>query len=52
LDKSRSSINDEPIGYWSNEMADGMISLHQEMEAFGEKMPEKSTGGGNSSPKH
>lgn len=23
-------------------MADGMMSLHQEMEAFGERMPEKS----------
>lgn len=33
--------NKDPIGHWSNDMAAGMMSLHQEMEAFGEKMPEK-----------
>lgn len=32
-------MNEEPIGYWSNDMADGMMSLQQEMEAFGERMP-------------
>ncbi len=30
----------EGIGDWSNEMAKDMMPLEQEMEAFGEKMPE------------
>jgi len=28
------------IGEWSNDMANGMMTLEQEMAAFGEKMPE------------
>jgi len=28
------------IGEWSNELANGMMTLEQEMAAFGEKMPE------------
>ncbi|BHF86014.1 hypothetical protein SprV_ctg1602919200 [Sparganum proliferum] len=28
------------ISQWSNEMADNMMSLHEELEAFGETMPE------------
>ena len=31
-------LND--IGMWDNSMADGMMTIQQEMEAFGEKMPE------------
>ena len=27
------------IGEWSNDMAKGMMTLEEEMEAFGEKMP-------------
>ncbi|KAJ8299345.1 hypothetical protein KUTeg_023405 [Tegillarca granosa] len=33
----------ESIGEWSNDMASGMLSLEQELEAFGETMPEKRT---------
>jgi len=28
------------VGEWSNELASGMMTLEQEMAAFGEKMPE------------
>jgi len=28
------------IGEWSNDLASGMMTLEQEMAAFGEKMPE------------
>ena len=28
------------IGEWSNDLANGMMTLEQEMAAFGEKMPE------------
>lgn len=48
-------MNNEPIGYWSNDMAAGMMSLQQEMEAFGERMPERSRrqsdGSGGGSPR-
>ncbi|XP_071181630.1 peptidyl-prolyl cis-trans isomerase FKBP4-like isoform X2 [Mytilus edulis] len=33
----------ESIGEWHNEMADGMMTLQQECEAFGETMPEPKT---------
>lgn len=42
LEKARGLKKKNPIGHWSNDMAAGMMSLHQEMEAFGEKMPDKS----------
>ncbi|CAH8558670.1 unnamed protein product [Dicrocoelium dendriticum] len=29
-----------PISVWSNSLAENMMSLHEELEAFGEKMPE------------
>ncbi|CAH8290329.1 unnamed protein product [Schistosoma turkestanicum] len=29
-----------PISVWSNDLAENMMSLHEELEAFGEKMPE------------
>ncbi|KAH8853422.1 Peptidyl-prolyl cis-trans isomerase FKBP4 [Schistosoma japonicum] len=29
-----------PISIWSNDLAENMMSLHEELEAFGEKMPE------------
>jgi len=28
------------VGHWSNDLASGMMTLEQEMAAFGEKMPE------------
>ncbi|KAL5007856.1 hypothetical protein ScPMuIL_016662 [Solemya velum] len=31
----------DPIGEWNNDMARGMMTLEQECEAFGERMPEK-----------
>ncbi|XP_014791337.1 peptidyl-prolyl cis-trans isomerase FKBP4 isoform X1 [Octopus bimaculoides] len=31
------------VGEWNNDMAKGMMSIPQEMEAFGEKMPETGT---------
>ena len=30
----------QSIGDWNNDLAKGMMSIEQEMEAFGEKMPE------------
>ncbi|TGZ62523.1 hypothetical protein CRM22_007392 [Opisthorchis felineus] len=32
-----------PISVWSNSLAANMMSLHEELEAFGEKMPEPKT---------
>ncbi|VDQ06146.1 unnamed protein product [Trichobilharzia regenti] len=32
-----------PISVWSNDLAQNMMSLHEELEAFGEKMPEFKT---------
>lgn len=29
-----------PVSVWSNDLAQNMMSLHEELEAFGEKMPE------------
>lgn len=31
----------ENIGDWSNDMADGMMTIEQESEAFGDPMPVK-----------
>lgn len=42
MKQAAGAMSDAPIGYWSNSMADGMLSLQQEMEAFGERMPERS----------
>ncbi len=35
--------NEIVIDEWKNDMARGMMPLEQEMEAFGEKMPEKAS---------
>lgn len=32
---------------WTNDMARGMMPLEQEMEAFGEKMPDKDASNAN-----
>lgn len=42
LKQAKGAISETPIGYWNNSMAQGMMSLQQEMEAFGERMPERS----------
>lgn len=34
------AIEKLPISVWSNDLAKNMMSLHEELEAFGEKMPE------------
>ena len=45
------------IGEWSNDMAQGMMTLEEEMEAFGERMPaaqydNKSCDKENEDPRH
>lgn len=38
------------VGEWDNKMADGMMTLEQEMAAFGETMPEKGYDKENDNP--
>ena len=33
-----------PVDHWSNDMASGMMTIEQEMAAFGETMPEPKYG--------
>jgi len=41
VDSSRGQVDMfSSIGEWSNDLASGMMTLEQEMAAFGEKMPE------------
>ncbi|THD28866.1 hypothetical protein D915_000298 [Fasciola hepatica] len=39
-DDDEDAIERLPISVWSNHLAANMMSLHEELEAFGEKMPE------------
>ena len=39
-DQAKYWNSDLTIDQWDNKMADGMLPIHKEVEAFGETMPE------------